>query len=123
MVFENRSAAYLKYVSLGERRKSRQMTAAVEFLFGLFVEFQHIIPVDQAVDEGFEVFRAGIAVVDVVGVFPDIDAEDRRCAMNQRVFAVRGLGDFELAVLDREPGPARAELVVPAAMKSARNLS
>ncbi len=30
--------------------------------------------------------------------------------MDQRVFAVRGLGDFELAVLDGEPGPAGAEL-------------
>ncbi|MCY1236267.1 hypothetical protein D9M72_489150 [compost metagenome] len=43
-------------------------------------------------------------------MFPDIDAEDRRSTVNERVFAVRGLGDLKLAVLDREPGPARTEL-------------
>ncbi|MNU08281.1 hypothetical protein D3C72_2542460 [compost metagenome] len=43
-------------------------------------------------------------------MFPHVDAEDGGCAVNQRVFAVRGLGDGELAVLDREPGPAGAEL-------------
>ena len=30
--------------------------------------------------------------------------------MDQRALAVRGLGNFELAVLDRQPAPARAEL-------------
>src|SRR5690606_30972954 len=58
-----------------------------------FVHFQDVVPVDQAVDEGFEILRTGVAVVDVVGVFPHVDAEDRRGAVNQRVLAVRGLGD------------------------------
>ena len=43
-------------------------------------------------------------------MLPHVDAEDRGRAMNERVFAVRGLLDDELAVLDREPGPAGAEL-------------
>src|SRR5579872_758019 len=43
-------------------------------------------------------------------MLPDVDAEDRRCAMHQRIFTVRRLGDLELAALDRQPGPARAEL-------------
>jgi hypothetical protein len=30
--------------------------------------------------------------------------------VHQRILAVRGLGDFELAVLDLKPGPAGAEL-------------
>ena len=75
-----------------------------------FVALQDVVPVDQAVDEGFEVFRAGVAVVDVIGMFPHVDAEDRGGAVDQRIFAVRRLGDFELAVLDRNPGPAGAEL-------------
>src|SRR6476620_2565912 len=49
-------------------------------------------------------------LVDVVGVLPDVAAENRRRAVNQRALAVRGLGDFELAVLDRQPAPAGAEL-------------
>src|SRR5258708_27666256 len=52
----------------------------------------------------------GGCVVDVVGVLPDVAAEDRRGAMDQRAFAVRGLGDFQLAVLDLQPAPAGAEL-------------
>ena len=43
-------------------------------------------------------------------MLPDVDAEDRGRAMHQRVFAVGRLGDFELAVLHRQPGPAGAEL-------------
>src|SRR5690606_20807775 len=77
---------------------------------GLFIQLFDEFPVDEIVDEGFEVFWTQVAIIDIVGVFPHVDAEDRRCAVNERVFAVRGLGDFELAVLDREPGPARTEL-------------
>ena len=43
-------------------------------------------------------------------MLPHVDAEDRLGAVDQRVLAVGGLQDRELAVLDREPGPARAEL-------------
>src|SRR5690606_23021673 len=39
-----------------------------------------------------------------------IDAEDRRAAVDERVLAVRRLGDRQLAVADRKPRPARAEL-------------
>ena len=78
--------------------------------FRRFVQFQHVIPVDQAVDEGLEIFRPGVAVVDVIGMLPHVDAEDRGCAVNERIFAVGGLGDLELAVLDRDPGPAGTEL-------------
>src|SRR5262245_7931149 len=62
------------------------------------------------IDEGLQVIRTTVAVVDVVGVLPDVAAEDRGRAVHQRVFAVRRLGDLELATLDREPAPAGAEL-------------
>ena len=76
-----------------------------------FLEHQlDVVPVHQVVEPGFEVFRAGVAVVDVIGVFPHIDAQDRVAAMDQGRFAIGGLGDFELAVLDGQPGPAGAEL-------------
>src|SRR4051812_7680871 len=79
-------------------------------LSGVLVELQHVVPIDQVVDECLEIFRPGIAVVDVIGMLPDIDAEDWLGAVDQRVLAVRRLGERELAVLDRKPGPARAEL-------------
>src|SRR3982751_5737166 len=69
-----------------------------------------IVPVDQVIAERLQIVGTAVAIVDVVGVLPDVAAEDRRRAMDQRAFAVRGLGDFELAVLDRQPAPAGAEL-------------
>src|SRR5205814_7269442 len=69
-----------------------------------------ILPVHQMIDKRLQIIRAAIAIIDVIGMLPDVDAEDRRGAMHQRVFAVGGLGDFELAVLHRQPRPARTEL-------------
>src|ERR1700704_1975876 len=69
-----------------------------------------VFPVDQVIAERLQIVGTAVAVVDVVGVLPDVAAENRRRAMDQRALAVRGLGDFELAVLDRQPAPAGAEL-------------
>src|SRR5215468_12171423 len=69
-----------------------------------------VVPVDEILDERLDIVRTAVAVVDVVGVLPDVAAEDRGGAVHQRALAVRRLGDFELAALDREPAPARAEL-------------
>src|SRR6516164_8850795 len=62
------------------------------------------------IDERLQVVRAAIAIINVIGMLPDIDAEDGRGAMHQWILAIGGLGDFELAVLHRQPGPARTEL-------------
>ena len=62
------------------------------------------------IEKGFEIIGPAVAIVDVVGVLPHIAAQDRRAAMHQRIFAVRRLGDDELAVLHRDPAPAGAEL-------------
>src|SRR3954447_10893506 len=69
-----------------------------------------ILPVHEMIDEGFQIIRTAVAIVDVVGVLPDVAAQDRDGAVHQRVLAVRRLGDFELAVLDLNPAPAGAEL-------------
>src|ERR1700760_1401568 len=69
-----------------------------------------MFPVDEMINERLQVIRTAVAIVDVVGMLPDVAAEDRRRAMHQRVLAVRGLGDGELAALDLEPAPAGAEL-------------
>jgi len=52
------------------------------------------------IDERLQIVRPAVAIIDVVGMLPDVAAQDRSGAMNQRAFAVRRLGDFELAVLD-----------------------
>ena len=77
---------------------------------GLGKQLVDILPVHQMIDERLQIVRAAIAIVDVVGVLPDVDAENRGGAMYQRVLAIGRLGDLELAVLHRQPGPARTEL-------------
>src|SRR6476646_8742740 len=88
------------------RCKSPQI-AALSTLF--WREFEHlldVIPVDQIFEPGLEVFWPEIAIVDVIRVLPHVAAKQRPAAMNKRVLAVWRLGDFELAVLEREPAPA-----------------
>ena len=63
---------------------------------GLLVELQDVVPVDQVVDEGFQVFRPRIAVIDVIGMFPHVDAEDRGGTVDQRILAVGRLRYGEL---------------------------
>src|SRR5450631_362532 len=81
-----------------------------ELTSGFREQLVDILPVHQMIDKRLQIIRTAIAIIDVVGVLPDIDAEDRRGAVHQRILAVRRLGDFELAVLHRQPGPARTEL-------------
>src|SRR3989442_15056018 len=61
-------------------------------------------------ERSFDVLRPLVAIVDVIGELPVINTEQRTAALNERVLAVRRLGDRELAALEREPSPARAEL-------------
>src|SRR5262245_20778648 len=74
------------------------------------VQFADVVPVDQILPERLEIVGPPVAVIDVIGMLPDVAAENRRCALDQRAFSVGGLVDDELAVLHRDPAPARAEL-------------
>src|SRR5215208_8104511 len=69
-----------------------------------------MLPIDEIVDEGLEILLPPIAIIDVIGMLPHIAAEDRIGALHQRVFPIGCLGNAELAVLCRDPAPARAEL-------------
>src|SRR6185312_10083026 len=69
-----------------------------------------VLPVHEVFQERLQIVGPAVAIVDVVGVLPDVAAEDRGGAVHQRILAVRRLGDFELAVLHLEPAPAGAEL-------------
>ena len=70
----------------------------------------HVLPVHQLLEEVGEVGRALVAEVDVVGMLPDVAAEERGLAEAERVHPVLGLRHLQRpAVLD-QPRPARAEL-------------
>jgi hypothetical protein len=62
------------------------------------------------VPPSFEIIRPAILVIEIVGVFPNIDAENRFVAVHERAVLVRRRHDFELAafVFDK-PRPTAAE--------------
>src|SRR5580704_9058763 len=62
------------------------------------------------VDKGLEVVRATVAIIDVIGVLPNIAPQNGLRALHQGAFTIGGLRDDDLSVLDRQPAPARTEL-------------
>jgi hypothetical protein len=69
----------------------------------------HEVPVDNS-REVAQVGSAGIAVVDVVGVLPDIDGQQRVVSVGEGVAGVGGIEDGNLLSLLGEPGPSRPEV-------------
>src|SRR5262249_58272990 len=63
---------------------------------GLLIHLGHVLPIDQMIHEGLEIVGPAIAVVDVVGMLPDVAAEDRLASVHQRVLAIGGLHCEEL---------------------------
>src|SRR5271165_3954917 len=63
----------------------------------------HVFPIDQMVHEGLEIVRPPVAVIDVVGVLPNIASQNWLTAVHQRVLTVGRLGDGDLAILDCKP--------------------
>src|SRR6516165_671181 len=63
------------------------------------------------VPPGGEVVGALVLVLEVVGVLPDVVAEDGVKALAQRRVLIGSGDDFELAALNDEPAPAGAELL------------
>src|SRR5262249_7565716 len=66
------------------------------------------LPVDDA-PPGIDVVRPLVLVLQVVGVLPHVDAEDRCVALHQRAVLVRGAVDLQGLAVPREPGPTAAE--------------
>jgi len=52
--------------------------------------FRGKLPVDQLVQDRMHMVRAPVLVVEIVGVFPDVDRQQRLEALRQRVIAVAG---------------------------------
>src|SRR4051794_30590142 len=69
----------------------------------------HLGPV-HGVPPRLEVVRALVLVLEVVGVLPDVVAQDRRLALADRVVLVRRARDRQAAAVDDQPRPAGAEL-------------
>src|SRR5258708_6410806 len=87
----------------GERPRSPRTTLS------LFEVLQREVPVGEALQEDLDVLGAGVSVVDVIGVLPDVDGEQRLLPVLEREVGVAGLGHGELLVLaEHEPRPSGA---------------
>lgn len=67
------------------------------------------VPVDQT-GEVLKVGSSGIAIVNVVGVFPDIDSQKRLVAIGKGISSIGSIEDRDLSTLFGEPGPSWAEV-------------
>src|SRR5205823_14605631 len=61
------------------------------------------------VPPGIDVVGTLVLIFQVVGMLPDVDAEDGRLAVHEGAILVRRAEDLQLAVGEDEPGPAAAE--------------
>ena len=73
------------------------------------------IPVDQVSQECGDVVQAAMLIVEVVGMLPDVDGQQRPLRGGQGGSRVRGCDNLQFAILEHEPRPAAAELVTSGA--------
>src|SRR5690349_17676034 len=67
------------------------------------------VPVDEIVEDRVDELAAIVAVVDVVGVLPDVDGQQGGLAVLERGVGVAGAHQRELAAVRDQPTPAGAE--------------
>src|SRR5687768_10777599 len=68
----------------------------------------HLGPIDH-VPPGGEVVGSAILILEIVGVLPDIHAEDGLLAVHQRVVLIGRADDLEFPAVVDQPRPAAAE--------------
>src|SRR5436853_1926023 len=95
-------------ISLGTYLRRRHEESPVSAARGVEA-LRHLVPVDD-VPPRLEVVRALVLVLEVVGVLPDVDADQRRLARRDRRVLVGRAGDHEPRPVVHEPRPAAAEL-------------
>ena len=68
-------------------------------------------PVEQFVDYRCDVIRTLILIIEIIGMLPDVDRQQRSEALGQRQFGVGCLDDLERMPVGDEPSPTAAELL------------
>src|SRR5215207_1296382 len=82
------------------------------------VTLGHLPPID-GVPPRVEIVGSAVLVLQVVGVLPDVHADQRRLAVGDRVVLVGRRDDRQARAVVYEPGPAGAELVDPGVLQLA----
>src|SRR6267143_3056479 len=77
-------------------------------------KFGYFVPIDN-IPEGSEVFGPAVLILQIIRVFPHVDAEDRNSLhigeVHHWIILIGRGSDCKLSVLLDEPGPARSESV------------
>jgi len=71
--------------------------------------FIHEVPIDKSW-EILKVCGSGVAVVDVVGVLPDVNGQEGIVAIGQGISGIGGIENGDFLALLGEPGPSWAEI-------------
>src|ERR1700722_803367 len=79
-----------------------------ELLFGVGEVFSNLLPVNR-IPPSFKIFGAPILIFQIVGVFPDVQAEESFSAVHDGIVLIRGGSDGELAIAKQQPSPAGAK--------------
>ena len=77
--------------------------------FSILEIFGNKFPVDDSI-EVLEVGGSGIAVINVIGVFPNIHGEERDVVVGEWVASIGGIEDGNFVILLGEPGPSWTEI-------------
>src|ERR671916_186739 len=107
-IHKDRTAKAPGELTPGASPQGPQLRAALARLSGLEAAFG-LFPVDH-VPPGVHVLQTCVLVVEIVGVLPEVETDDRQPALHQGRVPVRRRLDAQRAVGGGdEPGPARAE--------------
>src|SRR4051812_29249569 len=68
----------------------------------------HCIPVD-GIPPGGDVIGSPVLVLQIVGMLPYVEPQERSTALHDWGVLVRGTGDLKLATVGDKPGPTTAE--------------
>src|SRR4051794_24618397 len=68
----------------------------------------HCIPVD-GIPPGGDVIRSPVLILQIVGMLPHVEPQERSTALHDRGVLVRGTGDLKLATVGDKPCPTAAE--------------
>jgi hypothetical protein len=68
------------------------------------------IPVDELVDHRGQIIRAAVLIIEIIGVFPDVQRQKGLEAVSDRRIGIGRFDNLQLPVVEYEPGPAAAEL-------------
>ena len=93
---------------LFDQRSSCFRENRVGLLFRGGKSFSHGVPVNH-VEKRRDVIGPAILVIQVVGVFPNVEAEDWGAAFHERAVLIGGAFDNQFAAIDAQPSPTASK--------------